>query len=389
MQPRTEAKFDAATFNALKRTVKTISLSSRERRTNPAFALDMPEDIGIKLNNGCNLRCKHCFEWNSDGFHWDMERDERNREIDFDIVEQIFAQTRERKSKMYLWGGEPLYYSKFNLLADLLEQDPRLTTICTNAIQVEEKLDSILKIADLVLLVSLDGFERENDAIRGKGTYQKVTKAIELLLDLQRKGIYKGKVSVSLTINDSMADKLYDFMDHFERVGVDSVYFVFPWYIPQQLAHDMDAYVIENFSHLDVMASPHKKSWHSFTYHLNPERIDALLEQMHKINGRVWKNRIRFQPALEPEEVKDFVMGSSGPGMKRTQCLSISTRMDIMPDGKVNPCKFYPEFTLGDVTTSDLRQIWQGDNYEKHRKNLACGLMPACSRCVLLYNYGR
>ncbi|WP_237166247.1 radical SAM protein [Paenibacillus polymyxa] len=71
-------------------------------------------------------------------------------------------------------GGEPLYHSKFDQIANLLERDQRTTTICTNAILLEEKLDSLLKIGEgLVVLASLEGFEAENDAIRGRGTYKR------------------------------------------------------------------------------------------------------------------------------------------------------------------------------------------------------------------------
>ncbi|KAF6595064.1 radical SAM protein, partial [Paenibacillus sp. EKM208P] len=78
---------------------------------------------------------------------------------------RLLVFTHEKKSKVYLWGGEPLYHSKFDQIANLLERDQRTTTICTNAILMEEKLDSLLKIGEgLVVLASLEGFEAENDA---------------------------------------------------------------------------------------------------------------------------------------------------------------------------------------------------------------------------------
>ena len=100
---------------------------------------------------------------------------------------------------------------------------------------------------NLVMLVSLEGFEKENDAIRGKGTFKKVIHAIELPLDLQKQGLYKGKVSVALTVNDQMVGQLYSFMEFFEEMGVDSVYFCFPWYIPSGTAEKMDAYFDAHF----------------------------------------------------------------------------------------------------------------------------------------------
>lgn len=389
MQPKTNKKFDERVFNDLKRTIMNMSRVGSLRETDDRYALEVPEDIGIKLNNGCNLRCKHCYEWNTDGFHWDMEKEEQTKEIDIALVENMLAYTYEKKSKLYLWGGEPLYYSKFNLLADLLESDQRSTTICTNAILLEENLDSLLKIGeDLVLLISLEGFEAENDAIRGKGTYKKVIQAVELLLDLQKKNIYKGKVSISLTMNDQMIPKLFDFMKFFENKGVDSVYFVYPWYISPEAASEMDSFYINQFSWLNPIEN-NQCSWHSFTYHISPENTEALKEEVRRISEHTWNNRIRFMPALELDEIEDFVRGVQKTGMNRKECLAISTRMDVLPNGNVTPCKFFPEFAVGNISKEAIKDVWHGEGYGKHREKLACGLMPVCSRCGLLYHYGR
>ncbi|WP_238392286.1 radical SAM protein [Paenibacillus antri] len=100
------------------------------------------------------------------------------------VVQKLFAQTAETKANMFLWGGEPLVYSRWDDYVDLMVQDPRWTVLCTNGLLIEEKLNSILRISEhLAILVSVEGFEAENDAIRGKGTFRKVMKGIDRLLD--------------------------------------------------------------------------------------------------------------------------------------------------------------------------------------------------------------
>ncbi|NMM50963.1 radical SAM protein [Paenibacillus aquistagni] len=389
MQPKSNATLTPVEFRSLKHTLRNMTVGSRGRKEKANFAFDIPADIGIKINNGCNLRCKHCFEWNTDGYHHEFDKQEARNEIDFDMLERIFEETRPQQSRMFLWGGEPLMYSKFDELCELLQRDPRISTICTNAVLIEKKLDSILKLPEgVTLLVSLEGFEEENDAIRGKGTYQKVMRAVDRLLALKAEGIFRGEVSVSITINDAMVPKLYDFMATFEEIGVNTVYFVFPWYIPEDVANRMDGFFQQHYAWLEAAHLPQKKSWHSFTYHLSPESLEPLLAEMDRMRNRTWSNRIRFQPALEPDEIRNFVLGTEDPGMKRTECLALSTRMDILPNGKVNPCKFFPEFSLGDLSKSTLSEVFHGPEYEKQREVLACGLMPVCSKCVLLYNNG-
>lgn len=390
MQPKTAVTFDQVTFRNMKRTLAPLAETGRKRREDPTYAAPVPYEIGIKLNNGCNLRCKHCFEWNPEGFHHGFAKEVKNDEIEIPVVEKLLTETRATKSRVFLWGGEPLFYSKFDELAELLAKEDRYTTICTNAILIEKKLDSILKMSEnLVMLISLEGFEMENDAIRGKGTFKKVIHGIQLLLDLQKQGQYKGKVSVALTVNDQMVSQLYSFMEFFEEMGVDSVYFCFPWYIPSGTAEKMDTYFDAHFPHLTSrFADNHKNSWHSFTFHISPDNFLTLIEELRRVNSRVWNVRIRYQPALEPEEVEGFIRGSEKPAMNRSKCFSISNRMDVMPDGKVNPCKFFPEFSVGNLYEQSVADIFHGEDLRKQREVLACGLMPICSKCVLLYNNG-
>jgi sulfatase maturation enzyme AslB (radical SAM superfamily) len=389
-QPKTAIKLDEASFNRLKKTINHMSRASKAISVNPTFSAPIPVEVGIKLTNGCNLRCKHCFEWNSEGYHRDMDITDQRQEIDFRIVEKIFAQTRATKANLFLWGGEPLYYSKWNELADLLERDPRWTVLCTNGIQVEQKLDSILKISEsLACLTSLEGFEEENDAIRGKGTFKKVMKGIDLLLEMQKKGIYKGKVSIHLTVSDAMVHKLYDFIEYFEEKGIDSVYLTFPWFLPNDVSDHMDSYFREHFDwlarHYD---ENHRNSWHSFKFRLSSEMIDPLIEEMRRINERVWNLRVRYQPALELHEVKEYLLGSEKPAQNKTKCLAVHNRMDVLADGQVSACKLYPEFSLGSLADHDVADIWNGENFERLREKISCGLMPVCSKCILLYLNG-
>lgn len=390
MQPQSSSALDRHAFDRLKQSIRNKAESSRGLRRDPAYALATPEEIGIKLNNRCNLRCTHCFEWNEDGYHHDMIHSTVRDEVPIDLFKRILDETRGKSSKLFLWGGEPLIYSRFSEMAELIANDTRWTTICTNAITTERRYDDLVKMsANLEYLASLEGFEQENDAIRGKGTYAKVVSSIDLLLESKRRGEYRGEVAVQLTINDSMVPRLYEFVEHFERVGVDSVHLTFPWYISEDTAGEMDRYVGEHFPWAMPKVSISKASWHSFTYHLSEQHHQALLDEMARVVGRVWNTRVRFKPALENDEVLDFMRGTSRPGQRRSQCLAITNRIDILPNGDVSSCKFFPEFSMGNLKQASLDEVWHNQRFGEVRTILACGLMPACSKCVLLYLNGR
>jgi radical SAM protein with 4Fe4S-binding SPASM domain len=374
-------------FRRLMRRARVASEISRGLENDRQFALDLPAEVGIKLNNGCNLRCSHCFEWNENGYHQSFDTAGKRAELSLDDLQTILDFTRSSNASLYLWGGEPLMHSKFAELTSLLANEQRWTTICTNGVLIEKRIEDLIRLSpDIALLVSLEGLEQANDHVRGKGTFNKVLSGIDLALAMRRSGSYRGAVSLSLTLNDHAVDTLTDFVEFFDRRGVDSIYLVFPWYVPPDVATEMDRFVHRAL--LDQLPMLGAGSWHSFTFHLSPEKIPVLHKQRNEIMNRSWNTHVRFHPQLTVDEVDAFVMGSSKPAEGKVACHAIRRRMDVLPNGDVVSCKFYPETRMGNLSTTSPLEIWKGEKYSHFRNCLADGLSPVCSKCTLLYTTG-
>ncbi len=391
MQPQTLTKIGSEEFNRLKKTVKIKSIASSKRKINPEYSVPIPEEVGIQLTYRCNLRCKHCFQWNQKGLFQKLDNETQKKDIDIEIIEKILRETFKIKSNLFLWGGEPLIHSEWPMIAALLERDQRSTVLCTNGLLLQKQLDSILRISsNLVLLISIDGFTAQNDSIRGIGSYNKLIENINILLYLKNKGEYKGKISLNCVISESMVDKLYDFMNYCESLdGVDTVYFCFPWFISNEIAHKMDDYFNINFSWLQFLEPGYVASWHSYAYHLDISILDLLKNEIRKLNSKIWKTRIRIQPALKLDEIECFLLGKEIKVQKRCQCLAVSNRMDVLADGSVSSCKNFPEFIVGDLYRQGVIEIWQSEKFSHVRKIINGGLMPVCSKCILLYLNGQ
>jgi sulfatase maturation enzyme AslB (radical SAM superfamily) len=389
MQPKTKVKFDPKTFARLKRTVQYMAQGRQQCQNDPGYATPLPMEIGLQLTNRCNLRCRHCFQWNQTGWHRQLEPAQRDQDLSFDLIAKIVSQTAEARPHLYLWGGEPLSYSEWDPLARLLEENPLWTVLCTNGIDLGNRMESILRIsAQLAVLVSIDGFETENDALRGRGSYRQAMGNLDQLLRLKQQRSFHGEVSVHCLVHEAIIPRLYDFMEYFEAKGVNTVYFCFPWYISPATAAHMDEYFSRNFNWLREIGAGAPRSWHSFQYHLEPASIPALLEQVRRLNERTWRIRIRYQPALEPEEITPFILGQEAPAQRRSLCLAVSQRMNVLPDGTVTVCKLFPEFVVGDLHREEVAAIWQSPQFRHAREVIHRGLMPACSKCVLLYLHG-
>jgi radical SAM protein with 4Fe4S-binding SPASM domain len=272
-----------------------------------------------------------------------------------------------------------------------MEKDPRWTTICTNGLLIEKKIDTLLPISEnMVLLISLDGLNEANDYMRGKKTFERVIHQINLLLDLRKKGLYKGLISINTVLNDSFIPQLYEFMEYFEQLNVDSVYFNYPWYISENQAQSMDNFYLKQLEWMDNTTScDSENSWHSYKYRISESSTEMLWKQIEKLNSRKWKIRIRFQPPLEKHEIEYFIAGKEKPDMIRRECFAVSNRIDIHADGKVGSCKFFPELSIGDIEEEGLIDIWHSDKFGKFREQISKGLMPVCSKCVLLYLNGK
>ena len=322
------------------------------------------------------------------GYNRTCNEIKNNCELPIEIIEKVLRDTEKRKSNLFLWGGEPLVYSQWDELVNLLDVHKRWTVLCTNGIDIEEKMDGLVRISsNLAILTSIEGFEKDNDAIRGKGTYQNAIRGIKEIISLQNKGIFKGKQSVHCTINNSNISSLYEVACFFESMGIDTLYLCFPWYIPEQVAIKMDAFYKENFSSWGAL--PDSPSWHSFGFHVDMSNYQELMRQLEKINSHKWKIRIRYQPALELNEVKEFIEGKEIAAQKKRECNAIRNRVDVLADGTISACKLFPELTVGNLYEQSLLDIWKGERFNEFRKKLWKQLMPVCSKCILLYLNGR
>jgi Predicted Fe-S oxidoreductases len=384
-QPGTSKKLNSEEFRRIMESMKYRKKAENTKED----SVYLPLDMGLFLTGRCNLRCKHCFEWNEDGFLANGNSIYANGELSLEKIEECLEYTKPAKTRLYLWGGEPLAYSHFHELTEMLKKDPRWTTVCTNGLLIEKHLDDLIEISEnLVLLISLDGLEESNDEIRGKGTFDKVIATVRKLIDLKKEGRFKGEVSVCSVINDSMIGRIYEYCEFMEEQDINTLYLSFPWYISPEAAAEMDVEVKKRFGDIIEIRNYKEASWHDFTFHIFPEKIEQLKYDLRKVSERKWNIRIRFQPAIEPSEIDDFVLGGTSAVQGRTKCLVPYNRIDILQSGEVSACKLFKEFSVGNLNEESIGDIWEGDRMKEMRKRMKCGLMPACSKCVLLYLNG-
>lgn len=387
MQPKTAVVFDQASFDRVKTNVAGLLSAARGRRRSVDYAAPIPLDVGVELTTRCNLRCKHCFLWSDFGLYR-QSSSFQHRDLSFDVFEMILRETEPRRSNLFFWGTEPLLYPQWEPLCRLLEKDERWTVVCTNGTLIEKRMESLSRISkNLAVVVSLDGRQPVHDEMRGEGAFAVVSRNLEHLRVARARGEFRGLLTLHAVLNEKLVPELYDFCLSSEALGVDSLYIGFPWYIGPTTASRMDEFVAEHLGFLGV--SPGPRSWHAYRHRLDPSFVQTLKAQLDRINGRVWKMRLRLQPALEVDELEDFLAGGERTAQKRMECFAVSNRMDVRASGTVTACQCYPELIVGDLNDEGVLDVWRGDRMRRVRRAVAGGLMPVCSKCVLLYLNGR
>jgi len=390
MQPKSTKPYTKESLQRFKEKINFTRECYTKRLEDPTYASEVPKEIGLKLTNRCDLRCTHCFQWNDIGYHRNLEKKEVKvqGDLDIDIVKKLFEQTRESKSHIYLWGGEPMIYAYWNELVELLANDPRDTVVCTNGLSIKRKVDSLIKISErLTTLASVEGLEQQHDKLRGKGTFNKIMNNVDYLIDLQNQGIYKGHISIAAVFSEDLIPNLYECCEYFESKGIDTLYFNFPWYIPDNEAKEMTDFYEEHFSWMEKPRI-RKRTWESFDFHIDIKKLDELLAQINRILEKTWDIRIRFQPNLELHEIKGYIEGKSKAPSCKSTCLGISNRMDVMPSGSVVSCKKFTEFKMGNLHENSMEEVWHGETFNKFRDTHNNKLMPICSKCEILFSNG-
>ncbi len=129
-----------------------------------------PIYVGLFVTQRCNLKCAYCFP---DSPHR-KEKDPTLKEI-FDIVDELY---RIGTRYITILGGEPTIRNDFDQIVDYITGKGILTEVGTNGYFTERWISSYKKLH--LVCHSIDGNEQDHDKNRGKGSFKKVYKSLEL-----------------------------------------------------------------------------------------------------------------------------------------------------------------------------------------------------------------
>jgi MoaA/NifB/PqqE/SkfB family radical SAM enzyme len=157
-----------------------------------------PSFLVVSPTQKCNLFCAGCYSASSST---------ATATLEYDTLARILREKRDRWGSYFtvISGGEPLMYrSQGKTLLDLFEEfRDTYFMFYTNGTLLDAKVaERLAQLGNVTPAISVEGFEKETDARRGKGVYRQIEAAMAALRDA---GVPFG---ISLTATRENADTL-------------------------------------------------------------------------------------------------------------------------------------------------------------------------------------
>ena len=338
----------------------------------PAF----PEMLELELTKACNVTCTHCGTHGSHDLH---RTHNRVAPIDVALLDQLAQDVFPYIRRIYLVGeGEP-FMSPRHLLLRLFKQLERTYTfldITTNGVLLDSKLIAAALPVLGDICFSLDAATPDTYyRIRRSKAFQAVIETIKNLSNLKQK-IPKDRrlfqIQISFTLRKLNCSELIDFLRMAAELQVDGVY------VRQLLVHF--------------------PSMRSETLVDKPEIINPLIEQAareaEKLGLPVFLPAFieRTSPAdsvaqvpeltQKPQADQNMEIDPSRP--KRVNCCFLWRGMGVRSTGHVFACNALNAPLLGNLKTTSLAEMWNGEILRDMRRRLdTTDPHPACRHCWL------
>ncbi|MCD7879561.1 MAG: radical SAM protein [Candidatus Gastranaerophilales bacterium] len=150
----------------------------------PCITMTELKSLFIEMTSqNCNLRCKHCYI--------DFKDKKVKDFIPIEKVRQSLVTIDKSKLQyIHLTGAEPMLHPDFNHILRLCLKYTSVV-IHTNALNINDKKARFMRKVEeennlnneIIFMISIDHYiEKENDNIRGRGSFRKAVHAIQSLV---------------------------------------------------------------------------------------------------------------------------------------------------------------------------------------------------------------
>jgi radical SAM protein with 4Fe4S-binding SPASM domain len=314
------------------------------------------------LTDKCNLRCEHCYQ---DDYS-------QSSELPLEELKKIAEKINftlgkwGKEGRIGVTGGEPFIRKDLFEFLYFLEQQPHISKIgiLTNGTLIKENLEAIKKLKKLhYIQLSVEGTKATNDAIRGKGIFDKVMEITRLLKSND------VPVRWMVTLHKKNAAEVGKVIDLALEHGVDTI--TFERLVPEGSGKSFADYVLDTEEIEKVFTYVVKRSDEEYA-----KGSPLAILKLRTLWVLCDPKRAENDGCLPLEKE----VGAS--------CSIGVDSISILPDATVLPCRRLP-VPIGNLKTDSLFKIWYTSKVLwdiRNRKNLKgkcnnCEYIPRCAGC--------
>lgn len=309
-----------------------------------------PESVSIELTNRCNLRCEHCFRTVYQFSKGDM---------DYDLFWQLTPELKNAGNLNLSVSGESMLSPLFHDALEWTIQQGIPVSFTTNGVMLHQVFD-LMDTGNITINVSLDAASSASyKRIRGNG----FSRIIENLKKIRAIKIKRGdgfpRIMLTCVVwkeNIHELDKLIDLAD---ELSADVVICYHRIYYDYQTLKNSSLYYDQNA--FDAMVKKAKQNARKCNISFIHPRLFSDIENA---NTKIGHNYLTGKP-------------------DQFDCSWIYKNFTIAYNGIAFACCFVDRLAMGDLTSSTIRDIWNGSNYRKLRSQIRNRFYPpACRNCM-------
>lgn len=150
----------------------TLKAQETHDKMTEQFDCNIPWAILMDPTSACNLHCTGC---------WAAEYGNKLN-LTYEEMDGIVRQANALGCYFFLYtGGEPLVRKADIIRLCKAHPDSEFSAFTNGTLIDEAFADEMLRVKNFIPAISAEGFEESTDSRRGKGTYQKIMRAMEIL----------------------------------------------------------------------------------------------------------------------------------------------------------------------------------------------------------------
>jgi radical SAM protein with 4Fe4S-binding SPASM domain len=279
-----------------------------------------------RATGACNLNCLYC--------NVNANTKPAPNELDTKEALSLVDQIHEFGSQWFgLKGGEPLLRKDVFKVISYARSLGLKVCLLTNGYFVDGKIYDNLVKNEVFTSVSIDGSEKANDMLRGKGTYKAVLSAIQ---KLSKAGILNGLSMAITTVNYKEADHVVALAEEYSAR--------FVW-----------------FNHLVPCGRARK----NINLEPSPEQYEWFLNHIYDLSQKQYKTKFDFHVhcpfyarIFKERNPQNFWDWFNNEFAGKCIYFLFGGYLSVLENGDVIPCFYSEGLKIGNIKEKSLTELW-------------------------------